>query len=246
MYGRTSLMKINIVTEVKPGWVLRRLAEELCEELPNCTTSESDADLSADVNIYFNHALFKHKTKGIDIVWCTHLEEGYEESWNQIAEEADYILVQSKQQFNNLPKEKTFIMNSWVDKQFVKEEIVFGLVGREYGSKRKRYHWIEKLNNIPRAKFLFTGGITPFEELPQFYKKIDYLLITSKYEGGPLPVIEAIAMGVPVISTNVGYAWEFPAYKYNTFDELRDIITKLTFCESSANKTAKMIMEMIK
>jgi len=239
-------MKINIVTERKPGWILRRLAEDLYKELPNCTISELDADKSADVNIYFNHALFKHKTKGIDIVWCTHLEEGYEESWNKITEEADYILVQSKQQFNNLPKEKTFIMDSWVDNQFVKDEIVFGLVGREYGSKRKRYHWVEELKDITRAKFVFTGGNILFKDLPNFYKSIDYLLITSKYEGGPIPVIEAVAMGVPIISTNVGYAWEFPCYRYNTLEELREIITKLTFSGSSSTKLAKMIMGMIK
>lgn len=40
--------------------------------------------------------------------------------------------------------------------------------------------------------------------MPDYYSKIDVLVCTSKIEGTPNPVLEAMACGVPVISTDVG------------------------------------------
>jgi glycosyltransferase involved in cell wall biosynthesis len=42
------------------------------------------------------------------------------------------------------------------------------------------------------------------EEMPQYYSEIDVLVCASLHEGTPNPVLEAMACGVPVISTNVG------------------------------------------
>ncbi len=47
-------------------------------------------------------------------------------------------------------------------------------------------------------------GMIPHEEMPEYYSKIDVLLCSSKIEGTPNPVLEAMACGVPIISTNVG------------------------------------------
>ncbi len=44
----------------------------------------------------------------------------------------------------------------------------------------------------------------PFEEMPGFYRDLDVLVCTSQMEGTPNPVLEAMASGVPVISTDVG------------------------------------------
>lgn len=44
----------------------------------------------------------------------------------------------------------------------------------------------------------------PHHLMPDYYSKIDLLVCTSKIEGTPNPVLEAMACGVPVISTDVG------------------------------------------
>lgn len=48
----------------------------------------------------------------------------------------------------------------------------------------------------------------PQEEMPNFYNSIDLYICASKTEGTPLTVLEAMAMGVPVISTDVGVVAE--------------------------------------
>ncbi|MEZ5937926.1 MAG: glycosyltransferase [Hyphomonadaceae bacterium] len=44
----------------------------------------------------------------------------------------------------------------------------------------------------------------PHALMPDYYRKIDILLCASKIEGTPNPVLEAMACGVPVVTTDVG------------------------------------------
>ncbi len=44
----------------------------------------------------------------------------------------------------------------------------------------------------------------PHSEMPLYYSKIDLYICTSQVEGTPNPVLEAMACGVPIISTDVG------------------------------------------
>lgn len=44
----------------------------------------------------------------------------------------------------------------------------------------------------------------PHEEMPSYYAKIDCYICASTCEGTPNPVLEAMACGIPVISTDVG------------------------------------------
>ncbi|POA36571.1 glycosyltransferase [Pseudomonas sp. GW456-12-1-14-TSB6] len=44
----------------------------------------------------------------------------------------------------------------------------------------------------------------PHDKMPDYYAQIDVYVCTSKIEGTPNPVLEAMACGVPVISTDVG------------------------------------------
>lgn len=43
-------------------------------------------------------------------------------------------------------------------------------------------------------------------DLREFYNKVDLLVCTSSVEGGPTPLMEANAAGVPFLSTDVGFA----------------------------------------
>ena len=45
--------------------------------------------------------------------------------------------------------------------------------------------------------------------MPDFYNSLDIYLVTARVEGGPMPVIEAMSCGIPVISTPVGMVPDF-------------------------------------
>lgn len=47
-------------------------------------------------------------------------------------------------------------------------------------------------------------GYIPHEKMPEYYNSIDLYICASKNEGTPNPVLESMASGVPVVSTNVG------------------------------------------
>lgn len=46
------------------------------------------------------------------------------------------------------------------------------------------------------------------KDMPNFYNSLELYVCASKAEGSPLTVLEAMAMGIPVISTNVGIVEE--------------------------------------
>lgn len=50
------------------------------------------------------------------------------------------------------------------------------------------------------------GGAWPLERMPLFYQDVSVQLIGSHYEGTPNPLLEALASGRPVITTDVGIA----------------------------------------
>jgi len=46
----------------------------------------------------------------------------------------------------------------------------------------------------------------PRKDMPDFYRGLDVLIVSSRSEGGPLPMMEAICCGTPVVTTHVGLA----------------------------------------
>jgi hypothetical protein len=55
------------------------------------------------------------------------------------------------------------------------------------------------------------AGQTSFHDMPEFYRTVDCVLMTSLFEAAPLPVLEAAAAGRLVIGTPVGH---FPLLAY--------------------------------
>lgn len=54
-------------------------------------------------------------------------------------------------------------------------------------------------------------------EIPKYYNALDLYLITSREEGGPKAVLEAMACGIPIVSTKVGMAPDVMIEGYNGF-----------------------------
>lgn len=75
------------------------------------------------------------------------------------------------------------------------------IVGR--GSYKKQLEtYISKESN--EALFFFAGAVFDQQELRKIYSQSSVLIISSLFEGIPMVVLEALACGAPVVSTNVG------------------------------------------
>ena len=55
------------------------------------------------------------------------------------------------------------------------------------------------------------------DEMPEYYNEIDLCMCTSIMEGTPLPVLEAMSCGIPIISTDVGVVPEALGEKQSEF-----------------------------
>lgn len=118
---------------------------------------------------------------------------------------------------SSIPEEKIIVVYEGVDEKFVpqKEEkikefkmkynlpenfiLCIGGIGERRNLKRVKdvtsdYHLVITGETIPRV---------PDEEMPLLYASADLLLYPSLYEGFGLPIVESMACGVPVITSNI-------------------------------------------
>lgn len=75
-------------------------------------------------------------------------------------------------------------------------EIVFAGTGPE---ERRLRESLANRSVSDQCRFL---GFVPLEKLPQVYAESDALLVTSRWETGPITIWEAMSVGVPVVSTS--------------------------------------------
>lgn len=232
-------MRINFVTEPKKdSWILRPICEEYQRLIRNSTITDLLPLAEADVNIFVNYRLYKDcPTKTIG--YFTHKEDS---QWDEVAKRVDYCIGMSNYSVNLLPKGKARKIEPGAFFQYQRDFVSIGWVGREYSTGRKRSEWLNDLAKIEGVKIFPTNGQVPFENMPDYYASIDYLLITAEVEGGPIPMKEAIAMGVPVIAPKgVGWCDDYPSYRYETYEELENLIKGLVYDKETWVKGAREI-----
>ena len=94
----------------------------------------------------------------------------------------------------------------------------------------------------------------PHSEMPEYYSKIDIYICPSKIEGTPNPVLEAMACGVPIISTDVGIVPEVFGSKQKHFilsernintlkDKIKEIYFNRELLVLLSNENLEMIQE---
>lgn len=241
-------MRINIVT--KTGWILERLARELAERVPGVTINAGGRERAiaprADFNYYLPAKdLRKYPTDGAAIGFYTHGDNGID----LIPRFAACLAMNRTMgaRLEELGAANVRVIRPGTDA--IARPIVFGVIGRVYNDGRKGEELVRRAvadgfrfvacgaaGAAARARATTRGQwpcSTPYtlDARETFYNAIDYLVITSTLEGGPMPVLEALARGVPVIAPNVGWAWEFPVIRYapaGEYSALRQVLEQLT------------------
>lgn len=238
-------MRINFVTEPKPYWILGRWAEEWAKRIPNATISAYEPVKGADVNVFVNYALYR-PTNSIDLCVFTHREYDHRaKQFDDVAKECHWCFAQSFNTLDLLPIEKSSILKVGIGESFYLDRpLRIGIAGKEHETGRKRLEWARSLSDIQGIEILWSNGKIPYDDMPKFYDSIDAILITSDdREGGPMCVLEALARGKMVISTNTGWAWEYPVIRYDTLEQLKATLNNLVIKRDLWDVGAKQVVD---
>ena len=224
---RGDSLNIRIVCGDK-HWVLRRIAEGWAHYWERADIQNAP-DPKADVNLYLPYDCFTKPSGTCDVVYFTHYRRAdrkFQVRWANAAKHADLCLAMSENTARMIPRaaHKTRIARPGIDAKFFQRGPVSA---RKSENNRKRLDMIERLQAIPNVQIVVSGGRLRFNEMPTFYHDADYVLVLSDNEGGPMAVLEALAMKKPVIAPNVGWAWEVPVIRYETAEELYSIVERL-------------------
>jgi glycosyltransferase involved in cell wall biosynthesis len=77
-----------------------------------------------------------------------------------------------------------------------------------------------RIERLGIEKAVHFTGYVPFEHLPAIYNLGDFFVFPSLYEGFGLPVVEAMACGVPVLTSNTSSLGEIAGDAAETIDPL--------------------------
>lgn len=233
---------MNVVC--KRGWVLERLASEL-QAIPgltvNCGHSERVA-FDGGPNYYMpGKDAKKHPAEGVRIGLYTHGNSG----WDLIPT-FDACVAMNRRMADRLGAARARNVHLIRPGVWSAKRVLFGVIGRVYTNGRKGEDLVRQavaagfsfIACAPRREGkTFSGDwgcSVQFDANDEasrrsFYSAIDYLVVTSLDEGGPMTVPEAIACGVPVIAPDVGWCWEFPVLRYvcGNWGSLRSVLTSL-------------------
>ena len=222
------------------GWILEKCAHEIALRSENVTFGTS-ADARADLQYYINYSARRQRVSSVELALFTHLEvdDNAAKRFFATAHDLDAVVCMSDRYRRVLENDGVgdiSVIAPGVDLELFKPKIRVGVVGRTYHTGRKGEALVSEVMDTPGIEWRFTGTgwpgpaiNVPGELMPDFYNDLDYVLVPSLYEGGPMSVLEGLACGVPIISSDVGWVSEYPHIPFETgnADSLRKVLTSL-------------------
>jgi hypothetical protein len=224
--------KIRIVTE-KPGWIMHRKAEEIQKHLGARHVVINQDWEGADIHYYINYGYFQSKPRrGLTLANFTHYDPDHlAEKFVAVAQAVDHCVAVSQatadvlRQFGVADDRITTIVVG-ADIHF-RPKLTLGVAGRVYPGGRKGEDMVQALLDDPEvgaairivaASEGWGAPVWQFEDPADFYRAIDFLLVPSRLEGGPVPFMEALACGTMSVAPAIGVIPQFPHVPYPVGD----------------------------
>jgi len=250
-----NLLKIRIINN--SNWILGKIADELLKiKYADLNLDKRNIySKEADINYYINWQRFSlscPKSK-FDIVWFSHICKPVE---LEILKRADLIISQSEWGKGELLKNGFDARKIKVAPPCGKQEglrfnkIKLGFAGKLYESSRKgEGEFIQLANCLDEnifsvvvfgsddkldilieelSKRIDTQHIG--EDSHKFFNSIDYFVSTSTEEGGPLDLLNASFLGIPIVAKDTGNFKEVKTsedFLYENFNELLGYFKKI-------------------
>ena len=233
-------MRDIVIVYPNDNWILQRLGDEIIRRQPHIrrfghadpTIWHSGVlDHPGQINYFINYAVMQRTTGGIDIGYFTHPEPDGE--FYKKAKLVDLAICQSEKYTQDLRGRGIPVVHisPGVDPGYT-PRLRLAVVGSLAYGFRKGSDLLAAVERLPYVDLVVTNGNYRQEELPELYHSVDYTLITSRYEGGPMCLLESLACGKKVICPlDVGYAAEFRdriiPYRNGDINSLIDVLTGL-------------------
>jgi len=220
-----------VVPDINMDWVIARLARYLRDK--NNWTAGSDPTAGVDVNVFMPYLMWNrsHWTQTPSIAWFTHRETMTPAKAAAWDEAARGVTIRTSQSQLYMPGLAESGLSMWVPspvelKKFTPVELAsygrprIGVAGYTYASARKGEANLARLHREHAQEWdIMAAGrgwpiptvLYPWRTMQKYYRGLNVLLCTAICEGGPLPPLEALACGVPVVvPTGVGLMDELP------------------------------------
>lgn len=222
------------------GWILEKCASEIAKRSDRVSFG-SQADPRADIQYYVNYSARSRRVSPIEIGFFTHSEreDAARRRYFAAAHEVDHSVCMSRRYADELAAagvKNVTTISPGVDLDEFSPKVRIGVVGRTYHTGRKGEAIVAQVLKTPGIEWRFTGSGWPGPSrhiaegaMADFYNDLDYVLVPALYEGGPMCVLEALACGVPIISSDVGWSFEYPhiAFKNGDAESLRGVLDAL-------------------
>jgi len=221
-------MRVQVVHSGN-AWILRRLAGYLVDNLPYVHGApwRPSAVSHFDITYYVNFQLYRRPKAPLRrrLLWreprtrlvgafFPHREQDGEEAaeFDAIASRVNFCVAPSARYADYIREHcnpNAHLIHHGIPLDRFTPKLRLGFVGRRYATGRKGDELLQAVSALPFVELVCTDGRLRDEEIPAFYQQIDYVLITSSIEGGPLCFQEGLLSGKPIISTDVGMVSEF-------------------------------------
>ena len=236
---------------------MRKVVDPLLT-LPNVKESEGP-DWSADLNYFVPwHWLAENEPLGPSIAFYTHCNKGHESLLTTACSRSQAVIAMSEDGKSELVKLGVItpiIVANMPSGGYTPRKRRVLIVGSEQPNGRKRSWLLLELawkTDLSPFHFIVVGTgwedvvktaqnmgvsiehhkLVDDSKLESLYQNSDCLLVTGFTEGGPLPLLEALSCGIPVISPNCGYAKGFHdpnlVKTYDGLPELQTALNELT------------------
>jgi glycosyltransferase involved in cell wall biosynthesis len=235
-------MRVQVVHSGN-AWILRRLARYLVDGLPYVHGApwRPSAIEQFDLTYYVNYQLCRRPKHPLRrrLLWrkprsrivgalFPHREG---DDFDEVARTLDFCVAPCARYADYLREHcnpNSHLIYHGIDLERFRPKLRLGFIGRRYETGRKGDALLRAVAELPYVELRSTEGKLRDDEIPGFYQDLDFVLITSSAEGGPLCFQEGLASGKEILSTDVGMVSEFrDAPGVHIFRDRRELVALL-------------------